>query len=79
MARILSPDEVLEDPHLGAIGFFEDVEHPSEGAVRTVGIPVTFSRTPGSVRRLAPRLGEHGEEVRKELQGRTGPPTKPEG
>jgi len=68
MARILSPDEVLEDPHLAAIGFFAEAEHPSEGAVRTVGIPVTFSRTPGSVRRLAPRLGEHGEEVRKELQ-----------
>jgi crotonobetainyl-CoA:carnitine CoA-transferase CaiB-like acyl-CoA transferase len=67
MARILSPDEVLEDPHLAAIGFFAEAEHPSEGAVRTVGIPVTFSRTPGSVRRLAPRLDEHGEEVRGEL------------
>jgi crotonobetainyl-CoA:carnitine CoA-transferase CaiB-like acyl-CoA transferase len=69
MARILSPDEVLEDPHLEAIGFFAEAEHPSEGAVRTIGIPVTFSRTPGSVRRLAPRLGEHGEEVRNEISG----------
>jgi len=69
MAPILSPDEVLEDPHLQAIGFFGESEHPSEGAVRTIGIPVTFSRTPGSVRRLAPRLGEHGEEVRRELGG----------
>lgn len=67
MARILSPDEVLEDPHLEAIGFFEEAEHPSEGAVRTIGIPVTFSRTPGAVSRLAPRLDEHGEEVRNEI------------
>ena len=68
MARILSPDEVLEDPHLAAIGFFGEREHPSEGPVRTIGIPVTFSRTPGAVRMLAPQLGEHGEEVRRELQ-----------
>ncbi|HYC35025.1 MAG TPA: CoA transferase [Usitatibacter sp.] len=69
IARVLSPDEVLEDPHLQATGFFAEREHPSEGTVRTLGIPVTFSRTPGSVRRLAPGLGEHGEEVRREIGG----------
>ena len=35
---------------------------------KTVGIPVTFSRTPGSIRSLAPELGEHGDEIRAELQ-----------
>jgi len=31
--------------------------------VRTVGIPVRFSRTPGDIRRLAPMLDEHREEI----------------
>ena len=34
--------------------------------MRTLGIPVTFSRTPGSVRSLPPRLDEHREEILKE-------------
>jgi len=65
---ILEPEDLLEDAHLQAVGFFKRDVHPSEGEVRTMGIPVQFSRTPGSVRRLAPRLGEHGEELRKEAE-----------
>ncbi len=61
--QILAPEDLLEDAHLQAIGFFRDVIHPSEGAVRSMGIPVDFSRTPGSVRRLAPRLGEHTADL----------------
>jgi crotonobetainyl-CoA:carnitine CoA-transferase CaiB-like acyl-CoA transferase len=64
MAPILSPDDLLEDPHLEAIGFFQAVEHPTEGAVRTVGIPVTFSRTPGAIDSLAPRLDRDGDSIR---------------
>jgi len=76
MAPIVTPDGLLEDAHLRATGFFSQVEHPSEGAIRTVGIPVTFSRTPGSVRRLAPRLGEDGEAVRAEARARKKAPGK---
>jgi crotonobetainyl-CoA:carnitine CoA-transferase CaiB-like acyl-CoA transferase len=65
MAPILSPDDLLEDPHLKAIGFFQAVEHPTEGAVRTVGIPVTFSRTPGAIDSLAPRLDCDGDSIRE--------------
>jgi crotonobetainyl-CoA:carnitine CoA-transferase CaiB-like acyl-CoA transferase len=65
MAPILSPDDLLEDPHLEAIGFFQAVEHPTEGAVRTVGIPVTFSRTPGAIDSLAPRLDRDGDSIRE--------------
>jgi crotonobetainyl-CoA:carnitine CoA-transferase CaiB-like acyl-CoA transferase len=67
MAPINTPPDVLRDEHLQAIGFFGEREHPTEGPVRTVDIPVTFSRTPGAIRRLAPTLGEHGEEIRAEL------------
>ena len=67
MAPITAPDELLNDPHLEGIGFFTQQTHPSEGEIRLAGIPITFSRTPGSVRRLAPRLGEQGGEIRDEL------------
>ena len=63
MTPVRTPDELLEDPHLAALDFFHRATHPSEGEVRTIGIPVTFSRTPGSIRSLPPRLGEHTREV----------------
>ena len=64
MAPILSPDDLLEDPHLKAIGFFQEVEHPTEGAIRTIGIPVTFSRTPGAIESLAPTPDRDGDSLR---------------
>ena len=67
MTPIRTPEDLLSDPHLDAIGFFGQLEHPTEGDVRTLGIPIRFSRTPGAVRRLAPSLGEHTDEVLLEL------------
>ncbi len=63
MTPVLAPEDLLEDEHLQAIGFFQREVHPSEGEVRTMGIPVSFSRTPGDIRRLAPLLDEHREEI----------------
>jgi crotonobetainyl-CoA:carnitine CoA-transferase CaiB-like acyl-CoA transferase len=42
-------------------------QHPHFGAYREVPPPVRFSATPSSVRRPAPRLGEHGREVLGEV------------
>jgi crotonobetainyl-CoA:carnitine CoA-transferase CaiB-like acyl-CoA transferase len=58
-----SIEDLFEDPHLKAVDFFEDVEHPSEGALKNCRFPINFSRTPASVQRLAPTLGEHDAEV----------------
>jgi len=44
-------------------------EHPQAGTVRGVGIPVKFSDTPGEIRRHAPLLGEHTEEILREFAG----------
>ena len=63
MTPVREPKDLLEDPHLGALDFFHRATHPTEGELRTIGIPVTFSRTPGSIRTLAPKLGEHTQEV----------------
>jgi crotonobetainyl-CoA:carnitine CoA-transferase CaiB-like acyl-CoA transferase len=67
VARVLGPEDLLIDPHLTARGFFERRAHPSEGEITNIGIPTRFSATPGSVRRLAPRLGEHSDEILAEL------------
>lgn len=67
---VKSPRDLLDDPHLRAIGFFDEVRHPTEGEIRNIGIPVRFSRTPGSIRRLAPTLGEHSAELRREVAER---------
>jgi formyl-CoA transferase len=54
---------VLTDPHLAATGFFAQVEHPSEGTVRSMQMPMRWSDTPAAPERLAPRQGEHSVEV----------------
>ena len=62
-APVNSIDDLLEDPHLRALGFWQRVEHPTEGTLLQAGLPVHFSRTPASVRRHAPSLGEHNHEA----------------
>ena len=54
-SRVNTPDALFDDPHLAATGFFQQVEHPTEGTLTATSIPVRFSRTPGSIRNLAPR------------------------
>ena len=64
-----SIEDLFDDPHLKAVGFWQEVEHPTEGLLRVPSVPGTWSRTQPDIRRLAPRLGEHTEEV----LGRTTP------
>ena len=61
-----SLETLLHDPQLAATGFWQLVEHPSEGRMRLPGIPVTYGRTPADIRRLPPRLGEHSVEILRE-------------
>lgn len=56
-------DSLLADPHLNAVGFFDVVEHPSEGAIRSMAVPSKWSKSPPQVTRQAPRLGEHSAQV----------------
>ncbi len=66
-ALVNSFESLLEDPHLRATGFWQSAEHPTEGMMRMPGIPVKFSDTPCAIRRHAPSLGEHNEEIRREF------------
>ncbi|BDB27503.1 CoA transferase [Cupriavidus sp. TA19] len=56
-------DSLMADPHLDAVGFFDVVEHPSEGAIRSMAIPSQWSKSQPTVTRQAPRLGEHSAQV----------------
>jgi len=67
-APLQSTQDVLEDPHVQAMGYLKRVPFP--GATRPVPIvetPFRLSATPGSVRTRAPLLGEHTEEILGEL------------
>jgi crotonobetainyl-CoA:carnitine CoA-transferase CaiB-like acyl-CoA transferase len=56
-------EDLFDDPHLKAVDMFEEMDHPTEGRVMNARFPVRFSASPASVRRLAPNLGEHNQEV----------------
>lgn len=56
-------DDILADPHLAAINFFAEHDHPTEGRIRTTAPPSEWSKTPLSYRRHAPGLGQHTREV----------------
>jgi crotonobetainyl-CoA:carnitine CoA-transferase CaiB-like acyl-CoA transferase len=61
-----SLEDLLEDEHLKATGFWKTIEHPTEGTLRTPAFPITFSDSPADIRRHQPRLGEHTEEILRE-------------
>lgn len=63
---LYSLDELPDHPQLRATQLFQTMEHPSEGTLRYVRPPTKFARTPASVRRPAPRVGEHSREILRE-------------
>jgi crotonobetainyl-CoA:carnitine CoA-transferase CaiB-like acyl-CoA transferase len=62
-----SLEDLLQNDYLRETGFFRDLSHPSEGATKALSPPVDYSATPASIRRPAPRLGEHTNEVLGEI------------
>jgi crotonobetainyl-CoA:carnitine CoA-transferase CaiB-like acyl-CoA transferase len=65
---IYTPQQALDDPHVREAGFFHHMEFP--GADKPVPVlqePVKLSRTPLSIRTRAPKLGEHTDQILREL------------
>lgn len=60
---IFTPEDMLEDPHYRARGFFVDIEHPRTGKLTYPGVPFKMSETPWQLRMPAPLLGQHNEEI----------------
>jgi len=67
VGKVYTWDEVLGDPQVIHRNMVVELEDPVVGKVRQVGIPIKLSETPGSIRHLAPRVGEHTEEVAREI------------
>jgi crotonobetainyl-CoA:carnitine CoA-transferase CaiB-like acyl-CoA transferase len=56
-------EEVFSDPHLVHQEMILELEHPALGKIKQIGVPVKFSETPGSIRSLPPKPGQHTEEI----------------
>jgi len=59
-------EEVVADPQVIHNGTFVEYDHPSEGRVKVPGFPIKFSKTPSSIARGAPQVGEHTRAVLEE-------------
>ncbi len=59
-------DDLPRHPQLEAVGLFQNSTHPTEGAIRELRPATLFHKTPATLRRHAPSLGEHTQEVLRE-------------
>ncbi|HZS43642.1 MAG TPA: CoA transferase [Blastocatellia bacterium] len=59
--------QVYDDPQVIAREMSVDVDHPKAGKTKAIGIPVKLSETPGAIRRPAPTLGQHTDEILHEV------------
>jgi crotonobetainyl-CoA:carnitine CoA-transferase CaiB-like acyl-CoA transferase len=65
---VLSPQQVLDDPHIAEKGLFKYIDYP--GATQPAPVmqtPVELSETPGEIRHRAPTLGQHTEQIMQDL------------
>jgi len=67
VGKVYEIDEMVRDPQLNHRQMIVDVEHPTHGRVRQIGIAIKLSDTPGSIRSAAPLPGEHTAAVLKDL------------
>ena len=69
-APINTPVEAAEHPQVVANEYIVDIAHPDEGQIKVFGLPVKLHKTPGRVG-IAPKLGEHTDQILAELGGYT--------
>jgi len=67
VAPVNTLDEALSDPQVSHRQMVVEVDSPTVGKVKQVGISVKLSETPGQIRNLAPVLGQHTHEVLRDL------------
>ncbi len=67
MGRMMTLDELENDPQIRARNMIVEVETASGEKVKQVGISIKLSETPGSIRLLPPKLGEHTDAILAEL------------
>jgi len=67
--------DLESDPQVVARGLITTIVHPEAGPMRTAAVPLTMSGTPATIDRPAPLLGEHTEEILRDLATATGDST----
>jgi len=60
---LFSMEEVLSDPHFHERGFWAQIDHPVAGRLTYPGRPIKAEKMPWIIRRPAPLLGQHNEEI----------------
>ncbi|HWF15425.1 MAG TPA: CoA transferase, partial [Acidimicrobiales bacterium] len=69
-APVLAPREIAHNPQMRARGFFETIEHPVVGTHALPGLPFRLSdRHAGWLRSPPPTLGQHNDEVLRDVLG----------
>jgi len=62
-AKILTREEVVEDPQLRSRDMLLELNHPDFGTIKVTGIPFKLPEPPAEIKTPAPKLGEHTEEI----------------
>lgn len=68
-APVSTMGDLLASEHLKKRGFFVEITHPVAGTHKYPGAPLKYHRTPWEIRRPAPTLGQHDEEIFGERLG----------
>ncbi|MDR3348480.1 MAG: CoA transferase [Acidaminococcales bacterium] len=68
-APINTVDKLVADPQIIARDMIVEVKHPVAGSLKMAGVPLKMSKSPGSVRMPAPLLGQHTNELLREMFG----------
>lgn len=68
---VLELTELASDPQVLANEYITDVDHPTLGKIKIIGIPIKFSETPAQIQNCAPNFGQHTEEVLMNILGYT--------
>ena len=66
-AKVNTYEDLPKDPQILHNGIIKEIDHPVAGTFKAIGTPIEFSETPPTIRRTPPALGEHNEEILREL------------
>jgi crotonobetainyl-CoA:carnitine CoA-transferase CaiB-like acyl-CoA transferase len=67
VSPVLTPEELTDNPQIKHRQMIEEITHPEVGVIKQIGNPIKLSNSTVSTRRHAPGLGEHTNEILKEL------------
>lgn len=62
-AKVNDYEDLVKDPQVIHNGIIKEIRHPVAGTYKAIGTPIEMSETPPTIRRPAPLLGEHNEEI----------------